>query len=111
MRLSPWDLSDFGGYLGGAQDDTPGPPYLQSNLIRAIPGLEVREAGFQTRENASSFDYWALALVRMFLGTHRVYRNGVGRPATRAKAPNFILERFRGLKPAPPGLKVRGWHN
>src|SRR5580658_5747542 len=35
------------GTLDGAQDDTPGPPYLESNLIRASPGLQSGEAGFK----------------------------------------------------------------
>jgi hypothetical protein len=34
-------------------------------MIRASPGLQSGEAGFQTRENALSCNYRALALVKM----------------------------------------------
>jgi hypothetical protein len=36
-------------------------------LIRAFPGLQSGEAGFQARENPSSCNDWALALVRTYL--------------------------------------------
>jgi hypothetical protein len=76
-------------------------PHSRCSGLQTPPHLHLGESGQSGLERETG----AVCLV---IG---VSADGIGRPATRAKALNYMPERSRGFESPLPRTKVRGWHN
>src|SRR6202020_2714552 len=75
-------------------------PHSRCRGLQTSPHLHLGES----RQGGLERETGAVCVVIGFPG------DGIGRPATRAKALNYIPERSRGLANPLPRTKVRGWH-
>jgi hypothetical protein len=77
-------------------------PHSRRRGLQTPPHLHLGESGQSGLERETG-------AVCLIIGVSGL---GIGRPATRAKALNFIYRNvLAGLKTRFPGLKVRGWHS